>query len=165
MAIQGARARGLPGPVSAPNSSGSVSSRNNGSDGIPAHPDQVLGRAVQTVERLLAEIKASQDEIARLDLSGPDLEQAPTQSRSAEETVGAVFADGERAADGLLEQARRDAERMTAEARRETLPVLAEAQRTLEEARRLQRDAQAMVAQARQQAEAFVESAAPSASD
>ena len=125
----------------------------------PGTADEVLGRAARTVEELLAAIKASQEEIARLDLSQPDLEEQLTQSRSAEEIVGEVLLTAHRAADGLLEKARQDAASVIADARRETLPVLAEAQRTLEEAGRLQRDAQAMFAQARLHAGALVESA------
>jgi hypothetical protein len=122
--------------------------------------DQVLGGAAQTVEKLLSEIKASQDEIARLESSQADREQQLelAQRRSPEEIVGEVLMTAQRAAESLIEKARQDAAWAVTEARRETAPVLAEAQRALEEAGRLHRDAQATIAQARLQAAALVES-------
>ena len=123
--------------------------------------DQVLGRAAQTVELLLGEINASLEEVARLESSQAGLEEERklAQPRSPEEIVGEVLVSAHRAADSLIEQAQRDAARAAADARRETLPVLAQAQRTLEEAGRIHRDAQATIAEAQLQADALLESA------
>jgi hypothetical protein len=113
-----------------------------------------------TAERL-REIEGSQAQINRLWSQQQDRESSPAgpEQRSPEEIVGEVLMSAQRAAEAIIENARKEASRIAAESGRDATPVLSEANRVFEEAKSVYRDAQVTLEQARLQAEALVEAA------
>jgi cell division septum initiation protein DivIVA len=121
--------------------------------------DDLLLHAAQTVETLLNEVRASQQEIARLGSAQESRDGAPDQTRSPEEMVGEVLITARRVAEEMIAKATAEADEIATAARRDATPTLAEAEAVLERASTLYREAHTFVRHAQTEAASIVDAA------
>jgi hypothetical protein len=123
--------------------------------------DDTISKAAQTIERLQAEVRAAQEEVGRLQAAQAKLEEElkVAMSRSAQEVVGDVLVTAHRAAESVIEEARRQAAHEQEASRRETLAILAKARTLLDEATSTHRNAESAVADAHARAQAVIAAA------
>ena len=121
--------------------------------------DATISGAARTIEHLQAEVAAGQEEVARLEAAQAKLqdELKVAARRSVQEVVGDVLVTAHRAAESVIEEARRQAAHEQEAARGETLQILARARELLDAAAATHRDAQAVVADSHAQAQAVIE--------
>jgi hypothetical protein len=121
--------------------------------------DATISGAARTIDRLQTEVTAAQDEVTRLQSAQAKLQEElkVAARRSAQEIVGDVLVTAHRAAESVIEEARRQAAQEQDAARRETLQMLARAQELLDEAAATHRDAEAVVADSAGRAQAVIE--------
>jgi cell division septum initiation protein DivIVA len=123
--------------------------------------DETIGMAARAIDRLAAELRTRQDEIARLQLARGELESEleVTTLPSPAEVVGDILVTAHRAAEAVIEEAHRALAGEREAARQESSKVLARARRLLEEAAAAHRHAQIVVADAHARAQALTENA------
>jgi cell division septum initiation protein DivIVA len=116
--------------------------------------DGLLERAAMTIEGLGHTIKGLQEGTGRLQAAHATLEEHLQHAipRTPEEILGEIILTAHRAADEVRSDARHDADLIVIEAQTEAMRVVTDAERRREESEQLQRDAEATIEAARQQA-------------